>query len=338
MTKFWPYSASFGKSDRVRLISVTIFGSCLAFATTVCGAGAVPHAGKSPTASLANKSVTTASLSIGSPNQGRLDGGKRLGAAPYLRVVPYYQPSTARYGLPTLTGLIDRAARKVARKFPDAVLNVGDLSRREGGELERHHSHKTGRDADLGFYLRNSANKALAPERFVTFSARGEPVDFPGAVFDDARNWALVEALVEDREARVSHIFVARHIRARLLRYAEQHKVAPEVRQRAADVMMQPSQSSHDDHFHVRIGCPPDQGTRCVEYAILRSPRATPGVVRVRLRSGGERELPILPAANEEDADIDENAARAVRTSPLRGDHVGKRPLSKEDEADNLDP
>ncbi|MET0594923.1 MAG: hypothetical protein ABW133_19645, partial [Polyangiaceae bacterium] len=110
MTKSWPYSATFGKSDRVRLISLTIFGSCVAWATTVCGAGAVNHAGKSPTAAL-SKATTTAALSIGSPNQGRLDGGKRLGAAPYLRVVPYYQPSTARYGLPALTGLIDRAAR-----------------------------------------------------------------------------------------------------------------------------------------------------------------------------------------------------------------------------------
>lgn len=319
----------------MRLISLTILGSMVAWTATVCGA---------PPARGPAKTTTTASLSIGSPNHGRLDGGKKLGAAPYLRVVPYYQPSTARFGLPALTGLIERAARKVARRFPDAVLNVGDLSRREGGELERHHSHKTGRDADLGFYLRTAGNKALAPERFVTFSARGEAIDLPGAVFDDARNWALVEALAEDHETRVTHIFVARHIRARLLRYAELHKVAPEIRQRAAELMIQPSQAAHDDHFHVRIGCPPDQGQRCVEYALLRTPRPSPGVVRVRLRSGDESTLPVLPAeggslrraprAEEEDDDT----PRVLHTTPLGRDHVGKRPLSKEDEADNLDP
>jgi penicillin-insensitive murein endopeptidase len=323
-----------GKSDLVRLISLTIFGSLLAWTATVCGA---------PAARGPAKSTSTASLSIGSPNHGRLDGGRKLSAAPYLRVVPYYQPSTARFGLPALTGLIERAARKVARRFPDAVLNVGDLSRREGGELERHHSHKTGRDADLGFYLRSVANKPLAPERFVTFSPRGEAVEMPGAVFDEARNWALVEALVEDQETRVTHIFVARHIRARLLRYAEQHKVAPEVRQRAAELMIQPSQAAHDDHFHVRIGCPPDQGQRCVEYALLRSPRAVPGVVRVRLRSGDERTLPVLPAVDgtargAANAEEDDDTPRAMRTPPLGRDHVGRRPLSKEDEADNLDP
>lgn len=287
------------------------------------------------------KATASTSLSIGSPNQGRLDGGKRLGAAPYLRVVPYYAESTARWGLPSLVGLIDRAARRVARRFPDAVLSVGDLSRREGGELERHHSHKSGRDADLGFYLRNPANKPLLPARFVTFSARGEATDLPGAVFDDARNWALVEALIDDPDARVSHIFVARHIRARLLRYAEQHNVSSELRHRAADVMMQPSQAAHDDHFHVRIGCPPDQGRRCVEFAVLRGPRAPAEMVRVRMRSGSERALPVLPpayAGRPIATPDDDEIARRARESPLGSDHVGRRPLSKEDEADTLEP
>jgi penicillin-insensitive murein endopeptidase len=290
------------------------------------------------------KPTATASFSIGSPNQGRLDGGKRLAAAPYLRVVPYYAESTARWGLPSLVGLIDRAARRVARRFPDAVLSVGDLSRREGGELERHHSHKSGRDVDLGFYLRSAADKPLLPDRFVTFSARGEATDHSGAVFDDARNWALVEALIDDNETRVSHIFVARHIRARLLRHAERRGVSMELRQRAAELMMQPSQAAHDDHFHVRIACPPDQG-RCVEYAVLRSPRTAPGLVRVRMRSGTERTLPVLPPADPHPpspATVEERVPAgdptADETTPLGSDHVGRRPLSKRGGADNLDP
>jgi penicillin-insensitive murein endopeptidase len=245
-----------------------------------------------------------------------------------LRVVPYYAESTARWGLPSLVGLIDRAAKRVARRFPDAVLSVGDMSRREGG------------DVDLGFYLRNPADKPLLAARFVTFSARGQAIELPGAVFDDARNWALVEALVDDRQARVSHIFVARHIRARLLRYADLHAVPSELRQRAADLMTQPSQAAHDDHFHVRIGCPPDQGRRCVEFAVLRTPRAPEGVVRVRMRAGSERTLPVLPPAYPDPPATtnDEETPRSTREMPLGSDHVGKRPLSKEVEADNLDP
>jgi penicillin-insensitive murein endopeptidase len=325
----------------VRYLPLTVVGALLAWATLCSGAPAIR-----PT-----KPLATASFSIGSPNQGRLDGGRRLAAAPYLRVVPYYAESTARWGLPSLVGLIDRAARRVARKYPDAVLSVGDLSRREGGELERHHSHKSGRDADLGFYLRTPAGKPLLPARFVTFSARGPAADLEGAVFDDARNWALVEALTEDREARVSHIFVARHIRARLLRYAEQHGVPSELRQRAADLMMQPSQAAHDDHFHVRIGCPPDQGRKCVEYAVLRTPRpaasalsASADVVRIRMQAGGERTLPVLPPAHLDVQAVppsegdEDNEPRAGSVSPLGGNHVGKHPLSKGEEVDNLDP
>jgi penicillin-insensitive murein DD-endopeptidase len=314
----------------VRFISIAALGCLLAW--TLPSEGAPDARPSKPTA--------VAAFSIGSPNQGRLDGGKRLTAAPYLRVVPYYAESTARWGHPSLVGLIDRAARRVARRFPDAVLNVGDLSRREGGELDRHHSHKSGRDADLGFYLRSEANKPLLPSRFVTFSATGEAKDLPGAVFDDARNWALVEALIEDREARVSHIFVARHIRARLLRYAERHGVVPELRQHAAEVMMQPSLAAHDDHFHVRIGCPPDQGRRCIEYAVLRTPRAPADLVRLRLRSGEERTLPVLPPADTERATpttVEETVPMRLESTPLGSDHVGRRPLSKRGEADNLD-
>jgi len=316
-------------SEFVRFVPMAALGCLLAWTSSSDGAPATR-----PT-----KATATASFSIGSPNQGRLDNGKRLTPAPYLRVVPYYAESTARWGLPSLVGLIDRAARRVARRFPDAVLSVGDLSRREGGELERHHSHKSGRDADLGFYLRTGSDKPLLPDRFVTFSARGQATDLLGAVFDDARNWALVEALIDDRETRVSHIFVARHIRARLLRHAERQGVAVGLRQRAAELMTQPSQAAHDDHFHVRIGCPPDQG-RCVEYAVLRMPRASAGLVRVRMRSGAERMLPVLPPADPQPpspATVEERAPRQVEASPLGSDHVGSRPLSKRSEADNLE-
>ena len=328
-TNSCPFRRVLAKSEFMRFVPMAALGCLLAWASPSAGA---PEA--RPT-----KPMAAASFSIGSPNQGRLDNGRRLTAAPYLRVVPYYAESTARWGLPALVGLIDRAARRVARRFPDAVLNVGDLSRREGGELDRHHSHKSGRDADLGFYLRNAADKPLSPDRFITFSARGDAIDLPGAVFDDARNWALVEALIDDREARVSHIFVARHIRARLLRYAERLRVSIELRQRAAELMMQPSQAAHDDHFHVRIGCPPDQG-RCVEYAVLRTPRAPAGLIRVRMRSGTERTLPVLPPVDPQPpspATVEERDPRGEPATALGSDHVGRRPLSKRGEADNLD-
>jgi penicillin-insensitive murein DD-endopeptidase len=270
----------------VRVLSVGILSAALVFAAPD---SAAPAPRVTPPAAPA--------LSIGSPNEGRLDGGARLSETPYMRVVPYYAESNARWGLPSLVGLIDRAARRVARKFPDAVLSVGDLSRKGGGGLDRHHSHESGRDADIGFYIRN-ARRPLLPLRFVAFSAAGSAPAMPGALFDDARNWALIEALVDDPVARVSYVFVAAHIRARLLRYAEQTGVSRSLRERAAEVMMQPRRAVHDDHFHIRVACPREQHGTCVEEAILSTPHMRPPVARSRQRSGTDdrrRPLPVLP-------------------------------------------
>jgi penicillin-insensitive murein endopeptidase len=224
--------------------------------------------------------------SIGSPNGGRLDGGARLEEGPFVRVVPFYAGSHARWGLPSLVGLLDRAARRVAHRYPDAVLAVGDLSRKGGGELDRHRSHESGRDADVAFFARTASNKPLVADRFVAFDANGAARSVPGAVFDDVRNWALIEALVEDVASRVSYIFVAAPLRARLLRYAEQHSVSRALRERAAQLMMQPRHAlPHDDHFHVRIACPPEQIGTCVEEVALPTRRARPALAVLRHRS-----------------------------------------------------
>jgi penicillin-insensitive murein endopeptidase len=231
--------------------------------------------------------------SIGSPNDGRLDGGAQLVESAYIRVVPFYAESQARWGLPALVGLVDRAARRVAHRFASAVLSVGDLSRRGGGELSRHHSHESGRDADIGFYLRGPDDKPVLAEQFLAIGANGKAVAAPTVTFDDARNWALVEALIDDPEARVSYIFIASHLRARLLRFAERTGVAPTLRERAANLMVQPHRAlPHDDHFHVRIACPGAQQATCVEDAVVRAPRARPALAEVRRRQGTEPATP----------------------------------------------
>ena len=274
-------------------------------ATMVLCASDVASAPAQRAAGLRGLSAATgAALSIGAPNQGRLDGGIRLIEAPYLRIVPYYAESNARWGLPALVGLIDRAARRVARRFPGAVLSVGDLSRRGGGELDRHHSHESGRDADLGFYLRSVAKKPVLADRFVALSADGTAPVAPGTFFDEARNWALVEALVEDPFTRVSHIFVAPHLRARLLRHAEQTGVPLAARQRASETMMQPHGApEHDDHFHIRIACPREQQGTCIEQVQIYSVHTHPPLARPRSRRGTDRLVPRLAPQSPEDPD-----------------------------------
>jgi penicillin-insensitive murein endopeptidase len=103
----------------------------------------------------------------------------------------------------------------------------------------------------------NDQKKPVYEQHFVAFTADGKAPSWPGAHFDDARNWALVAALVSDPAARVTHIFVAAPLRARLMAYAERMGVPQSIRIRASEVLAQPHGAlPHDDHFHVRIACP----------------------------------------------------------------------------------
>jgi penicillin-insensitive murein endopeptidase len=211
--------------------------------------------------------------SVGSPTEGRLLGGSHLDDAPYLRFAPAYAQGDVRWGVGPLVGLVDRAARQVRHQFPESVLSLGHLSRHGGGELERHASHESGRDADLGFYVRSKMGRPLHADHFVAFAGDGTAPSWPGAYFDEEQNWALVSALVTDPFAHVSHIFVASALRARLLAYAERVGAPLAVRVRASELMAQPHGAlPHDDHFHVRISCPNGMNG-CVENPTAPKPR-----------------------------------------------------------------
>ncbi|HEY8091851.1 MAG TPA: penicillin-insensitive murein endopeptidase, partial [Polyangiaceae bacterium] len=130
--------------------------------------------------------------SIGSPTEGHLMGGTHLEEAPYLRVVPSDSANDVRWGLEPLVTMIDRAARQVRRQFPDSVTSVGHLSREGGGDVDRHRSHESGRDADIGFFVKSASGRQLLASHFVQFRGDGSAASWPGALFDDAKNWALV--------------------------------------------------------------------------------------------------------------------------------------------------
>lgn len=214
--------------------------------------------------------------SIGSPTEGRLVGGSRLGDAPYLRIVPAYSQGDVRWGVEPLVGAIDRAARAVRKQFGDSVLSVGHLSKPGGGELDRHASHESGRDADVGFYVKDQKGKPIYADHFVAFKGDGTAPSWPGAQFDDARNWAFIAAMVGDGHARITHVFVSTPIRQRLLAYAAKMGAPPGLRVRASELMAQPHGAlPHDDHFHIRVACPPGMG-QCIEQPIAHHKKKHP--------------------------------------------------------------
>lgn len=181
----------------------------------------------------------------------------------------------ARWASPLLAELLKRSAAQVARAFPGgAPLVVGDLSLPGGGLHTRHGSHRTGRDADVLYYLLDEAGAARRGSGYYAFDQRGvgsaplgglRPMAL--ALFDTARNWALVRTLVLDDEVPVQWIFCADGIKARLLAYAALFERDPRALVRAAYVLHQPgSGNPHRDHFHVRVACTADERAQgCVD-------------------------------------------------------------------------
>ena len=223
------------------------------------------------------------SLSVGSPTSGRLERGVRLRAA--RKKLALKNPRGAVWGLPQLVKMLERGARKVSKRYPGSVLLVGDLSKRGGGRLGGHRSHTSGRDADVGFYFVDKKGEPVATKRFRRVQWDGKAVDAKHLTFDDARNWALVQAWVTDPQARVQHIFVAKPLRQRLLQYARKRGVYLPVLHRAAVAMKQPTRGLvHDDHFHLRIRCPRSQRDVCVSEP---SRGGAPKKPRAPKRKGG---------------------------------------------------
>ncbi|UQA61615.1 penicillin-insensitive murein endopeptidase [Polyangium aurulentum] len=208
-------------------------------------------------------------LSYGAPNAGKLYSGQRLPSSKSLEV----KEGPNAWGLPSLVRGLRRAAARVSSKHRGSVLFVGELSAKNGGPLLGHNSHQSGRDADVGFYMVSDKGKHVNPHRFVAFGGNGRPRGTESVRFDDERNWLLIQTLLEDEKANVQHLFVSSSLRARLLAYAAKKNLPKDLLAKAAATLMSPKDGdTHDDHFHVRIACPPSMLPACVDDPSARTP------------------------------------------------------------------
>jgi penicillin-insensitive murein DD-endopeptidase len=205
------------------------------------------------------------SRSVGFAWHGRLERGVKLKPGPHLRYVSEYEKAGHFYGTWQLVQLIERAAFAVGQRLPGAKLSVGELSAEHGGNLPGHASHESGRDADLGFYMLDAAQRPFDAFAFANFDARGRGLaPNLGMRFDAPRNWELLARLVTDGEARVQYVFVSPGIRQLLLETGKKRGASQGVLDRAARVMVQPSEKHpHGNHFHVRIYCGPNERPKC---------------------------------------------------------------------------
>ncbi|MEO8179666.1 MAG: penicillin-insensitive murein endopeptidase [Deltaproteobacteria bacterium] len=204
------------------------------------------------------------SLSVGLPNAGWQLRAKKLHSSPELWIQDKSLPYT--YGHPSLVLMLYRTAKQIARQSPGSVLLVGDLSREFGGPLSGHKSHQSGRDADVGFFVTDSKGRPQNSRRLLAFDTAGRARDGSGVRFDDYRNWLLVQLWLKDERAELEHVFVASHLRKRLLNFARARPAFSRYVEGAAQFLRQPANGlPHDDHFHVRIACPERQQELCSE-------------------------------------------------------------------------
>ena len=209
-----------------------------------------------------------ASRSVGTPQHGHLLGGLRLPSIPALEVL---RPTIKRgwtWGTSELIGLVHDTAITVTREHGGTPMRVGNLSRQGGGDISVSVSHNSGRDVDIAFYLLDAEGKSVNWPVMLHFDANGvvqQPAEARGFRFDTARNWALVRQLLSHPAVVVQWIFVAAPLRNMLLDHALRVGAPASLRQRAKQVLVQPSDSSaHDDHFHVRIACPAEDKPGCL--------------------------------------------------------------------------
>jgi penicillin-insensitive murein DD-endopeptidase len=214
------------------------------------------------------------SLARGYCNDGHLVNAVRLPPQGDGYLVPAtWQKRGNNWGTDELVALVVRAARRVQEESPGSVLYVGDFSQQNGGASRYHHSHQTGRDADLIFYALDDTGAAQKPPTAMyRFGDDGWTQKGPRLHFDVVREWLLVRALLEDPVVDVQHLFISAPLRQMLLDHAEKLGEPRELVERARLILQQPIDAlPHDDHLHVRIFCPvSDRALGCRDRGPLR--------------------------------------------------------------------
>ncbi len=211
-----------------------------------------------------------ASHSVGTAQNGHLQGSTPLSDTPSLRILPFTRTRGFYFGTAELVTLLQRSADAVASQYPGSVLRVGNLSSQAGGDIPPSVSHNSGRDADVAFFATDRSGVEVPTGSLVHFGDLGiadSPATEAGRLeFDTARNWALVRHWLSDPVVVVQWIFVSVPLRNRLLDYALRQGEPESLRLRAQRTLVQPRDSSpHADHFHLRIACPANDRPACLD-------------------------------------------------------------------------
>lgn len=199
--------------------------------------------------------------SIGLPHSGVQTGAVELPlkGPGFERYRPF---GSAYFGQPELVNEVQRVARSLDERWPGPPLVLGDLSARDGGQIPRHNSHRSGRDIDLLWFLTTPQGAPVRSPGFIHVGPDGIAIDpDTGSYYrlDIERQWAAIRTFLESETVHVQWMFMSRPVEAMIIQYARARGETDELLWRAETVMIQPQGSlPHDDHIHLRISCTPE--------------------------------------------------------------------------------
>jgi murein endopeptidase len=189
--------------------------------------------------------------SVGAPWEGRLQHASEL---PQSDVYVIRRPQRA-FGVATTIDFIQRAIDETLEKYPDVhELAIGDISQEDGGPITQHHSHQSGRDADIGFFYKEKP--AGYPESFI---------DATPDNLDCAATFKLLESFLAtaDEDGGVQVVFMDFDVQGILYSWAVDHGVSERRLERifqfphgrGASEGMVRHEPNHANHMHVRFKC-----------------------------------------------------------------------------------
>lgn len=189
----------------------------------------------------------TVSRSVGAPNRGRIENSAPFPVGEGWTLRGYRPRSYATRQ--TVTELATSLAQWRERHPKANPVKLGEFSRRGGGRVRPHKSHRTGRDVDIGYVM----NEPDEGHRFVTVTDSN---------LDAAATWGLVQRLVAN--GAVESIFMAESVQEQLIPFAA--LTMSETGQRSLFSTLEPDARAkkktiirawrgHDDHMHVRFAC-----------------------------------------------------------------------------------
>jgi len=202
----------------------------------------------------------------GDPFNGWITGAEPFPQGPHHRLQHHVRQSRTYFATTALIDGLLRAVGAVAKAHPDGEQTlIGNLSKRNGGNIPDSRTHNSGRDVDIVFFMERLDGRAVRPNNHHYGRdglSRRSPKHFR---FDIEANWALIEALASNQAMGLQWVIIEPHLELLMLKHAKAQGLSGAELRRYADLMtLPPYAGPHENHMHLRIQCPvADWQDRC---------------------------------------------------------------------------